>query len=59
MSAVDQLITLLKETPNTCTDYLKKAIIETVLDTSDEKLLSYIHTILMSAIIVGKRQEDC
>lgn len=59
MSAVDQLITLLKGTPNTCADYLKKAIIETVLDASDEKLLRYIHTILMSAVTAGKRQEDC
>lgn len=59
MSAVDKLITLLKGTQITYSDYLKVAIIETVLDASDEKLLSYIHTMLMSAITVGKRQEDC
>ena len=59
MSAVDQLIKLLHETPNTYTDYLKGAIIETVLDTSDEKLLNYIYTMLMSAVTAGKRQEDC
>ena len=58
MSAVDQLIKLLHETPNTYTDYLKGAIIETVLDTSDEKLLNYIYTMLMAAITAGKQQAD-
>lgn len=58
MSAVDQLIKLLHETPNTYTDYLKGVIIETVLDTSDEKLINYIYTMLMSAVTAGKQQAD-
>lgn len=58
MSAVDQLIKLLHETPNTYTDYLKGAIIKTVLDASDEKLLNYIYTMLMAAITAEKKQAD-
>lgn len=58
MSAVDRLIKLLHETPNTYTDYLKGAIIKTVLDTSDEKLLNYIHTMLMAAIVAEKQQPN-
>ncbi len=58
MSAIDQLITLLKGTPNTYADYLKGAIIKTVLDASDEKLLNYIYTMLMSAVTAEKQQAD-
>lgn len=58
MSAVDQMITLLKGTPNTYADYLKGAIIKTVLDASDEKLLNYIHTMLMAAIVAEKQQPN-
>lgn len=58
MSAIDQLITLLKGTPNTYADYLKGAIIKTILDTSDEKLLNYIHTMLVAAITAEKQQAD-
>lgn len=59
MSAVDQLIALLQETSSTYADYLKRAIIETVLDTNDEKLLNYIHTMLMAAVTAETQTEDC
>ena len=58
MSAVNRLIKLLRETPNTYTDYLKRAIIETILGASDEKLLNYIHTMLNAAITAEKQQAD-
>lgn len=59
MSAVDQLIALLQENSSTYADYLKRAIIETVLDTNDEKLLNYIHTVLMTAVTAGTQTKDC
>ena len=58
MSAVNRLIKLLRETPNTYTDYLKGAIIKTILGVSDEKLLNYIHTMLAAAITAEKQQAD-
>lgn len=58
MSAIDQLITLLQGTSTTYADYLKRAIIETVLDISDEKLLNYIHTMLMAAVTAETQTED-
>lgn len=59
MSAVDQLIALLQETSTTYADYLKRAIIETVLDIQDEKLLNYIHSMLMATVAAETHQEDC
>ncbi len=58
MSAIDKLIALLQETSPTYADYLKRAIIETVLDTSDEKLLKYIHTMLMAAITAETQKAE-
>ena len=58
MSAIDQLITLLQGSSATYADYLKRAIIETVLDISDEKLLNYIHTMLMAAVTAETQTED-
>lgn len=58
MSAIDKIIALLQETPNTYAEYLKKAIIETVFDTSDEKLLNYIHTMLSAAVTAETQPED-
>lgn len=49
MSAIDQLIALLQGTSATYADYLKRVIVETALDISDEKLLNYIYTLLMTA----------
>lgn len=60
MSAVEQLSTLLtEETPDTYADYLKSTIIKAVLDTNDEKLLSYIHTMLFAAVIAETPTKDC
>ncbi len=58
MSAIDKLIALLQETSPTYADYLKRAIIETVLDTSDEKLLNYIYTMLMAAVAAEAQKSD-
>ena len=58
MSAVDQLITLLQRTSTTYSDYLKEAIVKTVLDTSDEKLLNYIYTMLMASVTAETQTED-
>lgn len=58
MSVIDKIIALLQETPNTYTEYLKKAIIETIMDTSDEKLLNYIHTMLNAAVTAETQTED-
>lgn len=59
MSAVDKLIALLQDTSTTYTDYLKRAIVETVLDTNDERLLNYIYTTLMAAVTAETQQEGC
>lgn len=59
MSAIDQLITLLQDATGTYANYLKRAIIETVLDINDEKTLNYIYTMLMAAVTVEKQTEDC
>lgn len=58
MSAIDQLIALLQGTSTTCADYLKRAIVETVLDITDEKLLNYIHAMLMAAVTAETQTED-
>lgn len=58
MSAIDKLIALLQETSTTYADYLKRTIIETVLDTHDEKLLNYIHTMLMAAVTAETQKAD-
>lgn len=59
MSAIDKLVALLQENSSTYADYLKKAIIETVLDINDEKTLNYIHTILMTAVTAETPKADC
>lgn len=58
MSAIDKLLSLLEKTPDTYGDYLKGAIVETILDVSDEKILRYIHTMLAAAIVAEKKQAD-
>lgn len=58
MSAVDQVMKLLKGTPKTYADYLKVTIVKTILGVSDEKLLNYIHTMLAAAITAEKQQAD-
>ena len=58
MSAVDKLVALLQETSSTYAGYLKRAIIETVLDINDEKTLNYIHTILMTVVTAETQTED-
>lgn len=58
MSVIDKIIALLQETPNTYAEYLKKVIIEAIADTSDEKLLNYIHTMLNAAVTAETRTED-
>ena len=42
----------------TYSDFLKNAIIETISMTTDEKLLHYIYTMLMSATPAETLQED-
>jgi len=59
MSAVDKLIALLQDTSTTYADYLKRAIVETVLDTNDERLLNYIYTTLMTSVTAETQQEGC
>lgn len=59
MSAVDKLVALLQENTSTYADYLKRAIIDTVLDIHDEKLLNYIHTVTMTAVTAEMQKEDC
>lgn len=59
MSVIDKLIALLQETPDTYADYLKGAIIKTIANTSDEKTLIYIHTMLMAAVTSEKKTVDC
>lgn len=39
-------------------DYIKKVIIEIVSETTDDDLLKYIYTMLMTAITAEKHQED-
>lgn len=39
-------------------DYLKGAIIETVSDLTDEKVLNYIYTMLMGAVTVETKPTD-
>ena len=56
MSAVDKLISILQDVPTTYTDYLKRAIIETTMETSDEKLLTCIYTLLMEDVNQDKQQ---
>jgi len=58
VSAIDQLIALLQGTSTTCADYLKRAIVETVLDITDEKLLNYIHAMLMATVTAETQTED-
>jgi hypothetical protein len=58
MSAIDQLIALLQGTPATYADYLKRTIITTVLDTTDEKLLNYIYTLLMNEVNLEKQPAE-
>jgi len=59
MSAVDKLIALLQDTSTTYADYLKRAIVETVLDTNDERLLNYIYTTLMISVTAETQLEGC
>lgn len=42
----------------TYSTFLKNAIIETVVNTTDEKLLQYIYTMLMSATPAETLQAD-
>lgn len=42
----------------TYSTFLKNAIIETVVNTTDEKLLQYIYTMLMSATHAETLQAD-
>lgn len=58
MSVIDKIIALLQETPNTYAEYLKRAIVETIADVSDEKLLKYIHTMLNAAVTAETQTED-
>lgn len=56
MNNVEKLSKLLTETPKTYVDYLKCTIIETVFSTSDENMLTYIHTMLSAAVTAEKRK---
>ena len=42
----------------TYSDFLKNAIIETILTTTDEKILQYIYTMLMAASPAETLQAD-
>lgn len=42
----------------TYADYMRTTIIETVSETTDEDLLSYIYTTLMAALTSEKQEED-
>ena len=61
MSAIDRMISeLIRKRPTpTYADYLQGAIVEQVLNLSDEKLLKYIHSMLMSAVTAEKQTGDC
>lgn len=40
-------------------DFTKEAIIETVSEINDERLLDYIYSMLMAALVAGTHQEAC
>lgn len=39
-------------------EFLKNAIIEAITKTTDEKILQYIYTLLMAAMVEEKRQAN-
>lgn len=50
MNEVDHQALPIQSEQQTYAEYIRSAIIETILDVSDESLLNYIHTMLMSAV---------
>lgn len=58
MSAVDQQGRVFQPNQQTYAEYIRSAIIETIRDVSDENLLNYIHTMLMSALTAEMQPAD-
>lgn len=60
VSQLPRLTKLLRDPqwPKTYAEYLQTAITETILDVSDEKLLDYTHTMLMSAVTEKMQPAD-